>query len=329
MPDSYAPVRFGFVLIPGFSLLSFSCAVDVLRAARIEAPEAGFSWHLLSPYNQPYDGSGRIASSTGIELATESKEHSAGYDALIVCGGLRSHEFLGELKPSGLDVRLRDAARAGCIVGTLSDAAYLVAAAGLFDKTRSTIHWKCQSTYRELHPELDVRASVLEIDGKRVSCAGGTASLDLTLHLVARTLGWEAAGRIANNYVHDKMRGEEQMQHMSTGFQFVERSTALGNVIADMETNIEAPIPISKLAETHGIGTRQLDRLFKRYLRTSPSAYYRDLRLLRAAGLLRQSDLSVSEIALACGFNSASHMGRMFKSKFGKSPIGYQKEVVG
>ena len=309
------PRRFGFVLIPGFSLVALSCAVDVLRAARLEAPDAGFAWTLLGP-----DGAaGAVASSSGVPLPVEP--WPSPLDALVVVGGERTHLFRDER----LDRALRTAARRGTMIGSLSDGAFLVAATGLFDGVRSTIHWKCQSAYRERHPSLDVRGSILEIDGGRFSCAGGTASLDLMLRLVGRTLGWEAAGRIADNYVHDRLRGEEQMQHESSGFRLVGRSPILAAALTEMEASLEAPLPIGTLASRAGTSIRHLDRVFRRHLGVSPSRHYRDMRLVRASGLLRQSGLSVGEIALACGFGSASHLARHFRAKFGEPPSSYRR----
>ncbi|MEM1366041.1 MAG: GlxA family transcriptional regulator [Pseudomonadota bacterium] len=323
-----SPTRFGFILIPGFSLLSFSCAVDVLRAACLEAPNAGFSWELLSPHGASSDAPPSIASSSGISLAVTQPHDMSNFDALIVCGGVRSHAFLQQFSRGELGVKLRAAAMAQRMVGSLSDGAYLVAATGLFDKCRSTIHWKCQSAYREMHPALDVRASLLEIDGNRVSCAGGTASLDLTLHLVARTIGWSAAGRIADNYIHDQMRSDEEMTFASEGFRFVGKATGLGEILTDMEAHIETPLSITELARRHSISPRQLDRLFRRHLGKAPTQHYRKLRLVRAAGLLRQSDLSIAEIAVACGFNSSSHLARTFREEFGKAPLAYRRSVM-
>lgn len=321
-----APVHFGFVLIPGFSLLSFSCAVDVLRAASLEDPEVGFTWQLLAPDVATTEAELRVASSGGIELAAQAPGNLSDFDAIIICGGVRSHEYLDVLRTGKLGAELRAAARSGALVGSLSDGAYLMAAAGLFDTARSTIHWKCQSAYREMFPDLDVRASLMEVDGQRVSCAGGTASLDLMLHLVARSVGWDVAGRIADNYIHDRMRSDDEMKFASQGFRFANRVTGLGEAIADMEANIETPLMMTQLAARQNISTRQLDRLFRRALGKSPSEHYRELRVMRAAGLLRQSDLSVAEIAVACGFTSASHLGRVFKPILGHAPSAYRRQ---
>ena len=311
------PLRFDLALVPGFSLAALSCAVEVLRAARLEAPEVGFGWRLLAADGLP----GTVASSSGIALETAAWTDTTRADAVVICGGERTHHF----RHAGLEGRLREAARRAMMIGALSDGAFLVAETGLFDRARSTIHWKCQSAYRERHPNLDVRASILEIDGACFSCAGGTASLDLMLRLVARTLGIEAAGRIADNYVHDRMRGDDQMQHEASGFRFAGRSKVMVSALTAMEGNMETPLPIAEIARLVGTNPRQLDREFHRYLGTAPSTHYREMRLVRAGALLRQSGLSVGEIASACGFTSPSHLARHFRERYGASPSEYRR----
>ena len=203
----------------------------------------------------------------------------------------------------------------------------MVADLGLFDNCRSTIHWKCQLAYRERHPNLDVRPSMLEIDGNRFSCAGGTASLDLMLKFIVASAGEQVAGKIADNYFHDVIRGDgdDQVQHMTSVFRFAGREKLLSDALLLMESHLEEPLSIAEIAQRLNTTPRQLDRLFGRHMAASPSVFYRDLRLTRASGLLKQSMLSVSEIAVGCGFHSASHLSRYFQKKYGETPLRHRR----
>ncbi len=310
------PIRnFGFLLVPGFSLVALSCAIDVLRAANVEDMIADFRWTLLGQNDDS------VSSSSGIPLPCKSFESSGEFDAIVVCGGERTHLF----RAARLEQWLKDEARNSTMVGSISDGAYLVAQAGLFENSRSTIHWKCQSGYRERFPDLDVRMSILEIDGNRFSCAGGTASLDLMLQFVARLLGPEAVGKIADNYFHDVIRDEDQVQHVASAFRFAARSRILSEALLIMESELENPIPVAEISERLEVSHRQLDRLFRRHLNTSPASHYREMRLIRASGLLKQTELSVGEIALGCGFQSASHLGKFFKRKYQETPLQHRR----
>ena len=309
--------RVGFLLVPGFSLVALSCAIDVLRAAKLEAPHKNIGWHMLG------GTTGTVESSSGISLDVAGISSTPDLSVVAVCGGDRTHLF----QDAGVEGWLKRLARSGVKVGSISDGAFLLARTGLFDRCRSTIHWKCQTAYRELFPHLDARTSILEIDGARFSCAGGTASLDLMLRLLTDVIGPETAGRIADNYVHDTIRGAGQTQTAADAFRFAGRDPLFRRALFLMAQNLEAPIPIATIADRTGVNHRQLDRMFRRHLRCAPSTHYRELRLMRASALLKQSGLSVSEIAAGCGFQSASHLGRHFKQRFGETPSLHRRAL--
>ena len=307
---------FAFFLVPGFSLVALSSAIDVLRAANVEVDRTHFEWSLLG------EESGVVASSSGIELPVEQISADNRANVIAVCGGERTHLFAN----SKVEKWLRDCAREHCRIGSLSDGAYLVAKAGLFNQCRSTIHWKCQNAYRELYPNLDVRTSIMEIDALRFSCAGGTASLDLMLNFVASSLGTAIAGRVADNYFHDVIRGDDQTQHLTRAFRFATRNETVSNALFKMEAALEAPIPVAQIADELNVSHRQLDRLFRTHLGASPSRFYRDLRLARASSLLKQTALSVAEVAVSCGFQSASHLAKFFHQKYDETPLQHRKK---
>lgn len=306
--------KFGFFLVPGYSLLALSCATDVLRSANLEAGEIIYEWVLLGE-----DGKS-VVSSSGIDLPCTAIDNFDKSDVIAICGGDRSHLY----QSKKVDQWLREHARNGKIIGSISDGAYVVAKTGLFDKCRSTTHWKCQSGYRELYPNLDIGMTIFEVDGKRFSCAGGTASLDLFLSFVSEKLGSDIAGRIADNYFHDTIRGQDQMQHMTGALRFVVRNKTLTDALLLMESALEFPIPMNEIAKRVNISLRQLDRIFQTNLNTSPSKYYRELRLLRASEMLKQTDLPISEIALGCGFQSVTHFSKYFKQHFNDTPRKYR-----
>jgi len=98
------------------------------------------------------------------------------------------------------------------------------------------------------------------------------------------------------------------------------RHPKLSQVIQMMETNIEEPISPSILARDVGMSTRQLERLFRRYLNRSPKRYYMELRLQKARNLLMQTDMSVINVALACGFASPSHFSKCYRAHYDTTP---------
>ena len=217
----------------------------------------------------------------------------------------------------------------GVAVGSISDGAFVPARAGLFAAARSTIHWKCQAAYREAFPDLDIRASLWEIDGARFSCAGGTASLDLMLQFVRSAIGPAVAGRIADNYVHDRFRGDDEIQPALGGVRLARLDARLAAAVTMMERSVAEPVPLDAIAAALDLSPRRLNRLFHRHVGCAPSEHYLRIRLGHAARLLRQSPLPIAQVALACGFQSSSHLSRHLVRRYGAAPSALRRAAAG
>ncbi len=158
------------------------------------------------------------------------------------------------------------------------------------------------------------------IDGNRITTAGGTASIDLMLKLIADAHGEDLAGTVADQLIYTSIRTDQDTQRLSVPTRIGVRHPKLGRVIQRMEQAIEDPISPATLARDVGMSTRQLERLFRRYLNRSPKRYYMELRLQKARNLLMQTDMSVINVALACGFTSPSHFSKCYRAQYGTTP---------
>src|ERR1700712_3710133 len=87
-----------------------------------------------------------------------------------------------------------------------------------------------------------------------------------------------------------------------------------------MEQHMEEPLSPDALAEEIGVTRRQLERLFCSALKDTPTHFYLGLRLARARELLQQTDMSITTVCVACGFESPSHFSRTYRTRFGSSP---------
>ncbi len=161
---------------------------------------------------------------------------------------------------------------------------------------------------------------LFEIDRNRFTCSGGTAAIDLMLNMIARQHGHELAAQVADQFMHERIRDEHDHQRMSLPARLGVRHSKLLGVIGLMEQNLEEPLSRSDLAVSAGLSTRQLERLFRKYLNRSPARYYLELRLNKARLLLLQTNMSVIDVALACGFVSASHFSKCYRDFFGRTP---------
>ena len=305
------PRRFVFVLLDNFTMLSFACALEALRIANRMAGREIYCWTLLG------EGGAEARCSAGTRFTLDSDLVELGRDDVItVCGGVD----VAAATTRPLVAWLRREARRGPIVGGLCTAAWSLAKAGLLDGRRATIHWENQDSFIEEFPDVLLTKSVFTFETGRFTTAGGTSSIDLMLKIIADDHGDELANLVADQLIYSSIRTDQDTQRLSVPSRIGVRHPRLAQVIHMMEGNIEEPISPAILAQDVGLSTRQLERLFRRYLNRSPKRYYMELRLQKARNLLLQTDMSVINVALACGFTSPSHFSKCYRAHYGTTP---------
>lgn len=313
---SEAQQTFGFLLLPQFSMLAFSSAVEPLRAANRLSGRPLYDWRILTADGSPIHSSSRMHLLPDGALGGGGVEAVGRLDFLFVVAGLA----VQRLRDPAVIAGLRRLARGGCRLGALSTGSYLLAWAGLLDGFRCTVHWESLDAFREDFPDLDVTGELFEIDGPRLTCSGGTASMDMMLSLIAQAHGRDLAAQVAEQFIHERIRDTHDHQRMSLQGRLGISHPKLLQVIAMMEAHLEEPLARAELARRAGLSTRQLERLFRRYLGRTPTRYYLELRLHRARALLTQTAMSILNVALACGFVSASHFSKCYREFFHKMP---------
>ncbi|MGP6088390.1 GlxA family transcriptional regulator [Antarctobacter jejuensis] len=305
------PRRFVFVLQDNFTLLSFAAALDCLRLANRMSQKELYEWRVIGEGGE----TARCSTGTVFNLDGDLDELHRD-DTVVVCGGAEVQKATTKRLLSWL----RREARKGLTMGGLCTATYTLAKAGLMDGKRATIHWENQDSFSEEFEDVDLTKSVFTIDGNRISTAGGTSSIDLFLQIIANDHGEELATAVADQQIYSSIRTDQDTQRLSVPTRIGVRHPKLSQVIQMMEANIEEPISPSVLAKDVGMSTRQLERLFRRYLNRSPKRYYMELRLQKARNLLMQTEMSVINVALACGFASPSHFSKCYRAHYKTTP---------
>ncbi len=309
--DHPPPRRLGILPVPGFAMMAFTSAIEPLRAANRIAGRDLYHWWLCTPGGEP------VTASNGISVLPDVALHETSpMDRVIVCAGLEAHSF----DDAETFAWLRAQASAGSHIGALSTATFVLARAGLLDGYRCTTHWESLPALSEAYPALEVTPSLFEIDRKRFSCSGGTAALDLVLHLIVRDHGEELASAVSSQFLHGRMRGAADRQPMTEQIQLRSRAPKLAAAIDLMQAHIERPLASSTIAAQIGVSRRQLERLFHNHIGCSPRDYYMRLRLEHARILLLETGMSILNVALASGFSSQSHFGACYRRQFGRTP---------
>lgn len=313
------PHRLAFVLLPRHSLLAGGAAAEALVAANEVLGEARYAPLMLSLDGQP------VTAACGTRVMVQG--------SLAMAPPLRAALVVSETLPGAPEAGpgfsaadsalplarwLREQAAAGALLGGLGTGAAWLAAAGLLQGYRATVHHAQVAQVSELHPQAVFSSNVYEIDRDRLSCGHGTASLDLLIAWLAGEHGDAIVAPLLAHFGLDRLRARDERQRAPLSARVP--NAKVTEAVALMEANLQEPLPTEDIARLVGVSGRQLERLFKQHLGDMPSRHYVELRLVRARRLLRHSGQSILQIALACGFASASHFSKAYRARFGHTP---------
>ena len=311
-------LHIGFLMMPEYTLSTFSNAVSVLRMANRLSGRELYRYSVFSIDGEP------VVSSAGLELKMDGSFHTTvDMNVLIVCGGYNVKNYCD--KPV-IDA-LRSMDKKGIPLGAMCTGSSVLAAAGLLDGYRSTIHWENIASMREQFPKLNISSSLFVIDRDRYTCSGGISSIDLMLNLVASIHGHQLVQQISEQFTCDRVRTEKDPQRAPLQYLIGASQPRLVDAVVLMEANIEEPLSLDEIAEYVGISRRQLERLFNRYLHCAPSRYYLELRLSRARLLLLQTSIPVIDVAISCGFSTAPHFSKCYSDLYGKPPSNERRAL--
>jgi len=300
-----------FALIPDYSFIAFSSAVEPLRMANRIRGEALYRWRVVSAGGAP------VASSNGLVVQVDGDFASAeNADLVFVCAGERIHTHVDR----NCTTWLRRLARRRVPLGAICTGTYLLARADLLGGYRCTIHWENLASLREEYPNVTVTYKLFEIDRDRYTCSGGVAALDMMLNLIEAEHGNPLAAAISEEFICERIRGRNDRQRIPLTHRLGTSQPRLVEAIALMEANVEEPMSLDELSRHVGLSRRQLERLFQKHVHCVPTRYYLELRLGRARQLLLQTSRPIVDIAFACGFVSAPHFSKCYRDRYGIPP---------
>jgi transcriptional regulator GlxA family with amidase domain len=311
-----SPKQVGFLLIPGFALMSYASAIEPLRAANLLSGEQLYDWAHVAP------SADAVTSSSGAVVPVDLTVGADFYpDILLVCAGGNPAEF----EHKATFAWLRRLAQHGVMIGGVSGGPVVLANAGIMRRRRMTVHWEHSGPLSEAHPELMLERALYVLDRDRITCAGGAAALDMMHALVAEHHSSAFARRVSEWFLHTDIRPGSGPQRLSATLDSHRRE--LRDALELMENHIGDPLDAETIARRIGLSSRQLERLFRAALGMAMMAYYRGLRLESANRLLRQSALTITEVAYACGFSSGGQFSGLFQHRFGCAPREARRKV--
>lgn len=321
MIRTHKSVVLGFLLFPGFPMACLTSAIEPLRAANEIAGKAVFGWKLFS------ESGGRVRSSAEVGFdPDQALDQAAGVDYLF----LLSSPLATFNDPKASYGVLRRLAYHGVQMGGISGGVFPLARAGLMKGYVCSVHWCYKTAFAAELPTHKTTEDVISIDRNRYTASGAAAAFDLMLHLINDRLGNNVTTEVACWFQHPFVRGQGVRQKIPTVHNH-STSDMLPPVVTkaiDIFANhIEDTIGVYDVAKMIGVSARQLERNFKYATGQSPSHYYRSLRMNAARQLVLYSKDTMTEIANAVGYATATPMVRHYKHSFGLSPEGDRKTI--
>lgn len=313
---SNEPLLVCAIAYDGLCTFEFGIAVELFALPR---PEFDQWYRFATVKAQP----GPIRAAGGITLDAEFDLNLLKDASLIIVPGWRGADTP---VPDVLCTALRDAHDRGARIASICSGVFVLAAAGLLHGTRATTHWRYTEKLADLYPDVIVDRDVLFVGGDRVyTSAGSAAGLDLGLHIIREDYGAQVAASVARRLVLPAQRDGGQRQFVPRP----EPKARVGSGLAALQDCIRASIdedwPIERMASSAGTSVRTLARRFHEEIGTTPLTWLKAERVSRAAELLENGALPLSDVWQASGFGSAETFRRDFRKVMGVSPVRYRE----
>ena len=305
-----------FLLLPKLTMLAFSAAVEPLRIANQVTNKELYKWFLITEDGNP------VTCSNGIEITPDyALRNLPRSSRLFVCSGIEPAE---STNPKVLSW-IRRQRTFGCNLGGICTGAFALAKAGVLSGKRFTLHWENHPAFVEHFDDLVPSSNLYEIDNELMTCGGGNAATDMMLDMIESDFGNDLAVIVSDMCIHFRSNNSKTLQKSAFSVALGSRNQYLINAMQIMQENLEEPLDISEIAEAVQISRRQLERLFQKYVETSPVQFYIELRVSRAYALLSETEMAVAEIAAATGFSSATQLTVRFKKRYGEAPTSFRR----
>lgn len=314
----HATVRVVILLLERFSMIAFSSTVEPLREANSVAGRKAYDWKVVS-----HDGRS-VRASNGLAIPVDGSISDVATCAMVIVVSSFDPRLY---TTKAIIVWLRRLARQGVAIGAVETGTCVLARAGILDHYKATIHWENMESFVDEFPKVRLTGRIFEIDRKRFTASGAAAALDMMLHFIAEHLGRKVASAVAEEFIYNRMRGPENPQRLEAAERMNTRHPRVRRLLKVLDSHLEDRLDVADMAASERISEREVRRLFRIHVGSSPQAYHRGLRLQKARLMLRQTDMPVADVAIRCGFASSSDFSRAFKREFRQKPLEDRAEI--
>ena len=321
------PDGIAVLVLPGFSHLALHAYLEPLHIANVVSRVEFYELEVVGIEGHPVRGANglSVAVDTSLEKLLTRLENGAQLHQFVLISGEHVEQQLAPALAKGL----RTIARRGIGMSAIGTAAWLFAQVGLLRESRCTIHWSKLAAFSEIFDQSEVLDALFVREGQITTCAGELAAFDLSVELIGSHAGQDVALEVCRYSTVEGQRSGSNRQACPAGLTFSCVSESTIAAMRAMEQHIEHPLTSLELSRRVGLSYRQLQRLFALHIGMTPGRYYLNLRLDHARRLVEGTRLPLVDIAIACGFVSASHFSKCFKSMHGVTPQELRLKIPG
>ncbi|WP_299142203.1 GlxA family transcriptional regulator [uncultured Tateyamaria sp.] len=311
--------KVGFLIFPGFPMACLTSIIEPLRAANEIAGVEVFDWDVVS------ESGARTISSARVAFEPDARLADVGDVSLLFVLGAPTSAFEDARQGNGA---LRRLDRHGVTLGAISGGVFALARAGLIEGHRCSVHWCYETAFRDAFPHIEMTGDVITVDRRRITVSGAASAFDLALQLIEDRLGAHMAHEVACWFQHATMRGHGVQQRIPMRPSAApDLPPLVARAVALFAAHMEQPISVAEVAAQLQVTPRQVERAFKKATGQSPTHYYRSMRMKAARQLVLYSKQSMSHIAQAVGYTSATPLLTHYRAAFGVSPQEDRRQI--
>jgi len=300
---------------PGFSAFALVSMLEILRGANRMVGRRVVRWSFV---DDTIDGT--VPLLTGLLAdgrAISGNEARRGRHAMTLVFADRP---IDRPSSSPLISTIRASHRAGSRIVEIGSGAFLLPMLGLLDHDRYSVHPGDRAVLMEKFPLVRVADTMFSAGQRTISCCGQAGAIELAFFLVEQMCGPSISDAVRRAMLFDKRPGQGSacLIPSARGGDLTNRH--LQRAFEIMQTHLEDPLSQTQVARHCRLSARQLQRLFSSLIGETFHQAYMQLRLDRAYQLLKQTDMPIVEVAVACGFTNGSYFAQAARRRWNMTP---------
>ncbi|TMP38900.1 GlxA family transcriptional regulator [Pseudoalteromonas rubra] len=319
--------RIAFTIYEQMLITSVTLPVEMLRAG--EAFARRHLSHEFIPLELAWlsETGGPVNSSMGIPFSAHTSYTALSeFDYIIVPSIWRNPRPVLR-KNTSLVSNVAQAWRTGATLIGVGTGVCFLAESGILDGHSATTHWHYAEQFKRSYPLVALRPDYFITQSERLyTVASLNALADVVVHLIGQFYGREAAHHVQQNFSHEVRKPYEEQRYLEGA---VDRHSdeQIASIQFWLRNNCANDITFPDIAAQFGMSYRTFNRRFKAATGQTAANYLQTVRVRQVTELLASTNLSIQEIALACGFSSQGQLTRVFKSAMNQTPSHYRQVV--